>query len=618
MAYEVKSDAEIVPSPKRKRKDSPDNVKNKITKGKESWIEDSLKLSSNKTLTASIARAKAAELAENSEQLCNCGQPANQDHFLVDAENMKIHIKCQGSIELTEKIYGSKLTTLSKYIQGHININEEIETPFPDYRSAYMDVTSAPEQENLKNSSQKSEPKRLLSENEIFLISESNRIEKQIEERKTAANERKKKAENTRIKAKALAENISKADLKDAGPSKPNVVNAVKEKGNMKNPPETDYESESSSSYKQKKKKRNTRKSLDAKVGTEQYYHSNERRRTSIEDEIKNQAKAKTAVIYKKLQQAYATIKDVDLPLQPIMAASSGAVYEHWKRKLTEQRQSELDACKKADDNRSHKKTNQHMEVTSETKEHLENWPKLPQEKQEYELPKRSKRKAVNRDTINDPTEISNPYSPLSNLESSNNEDENNTEYEDNPQLRGRQRGSKKQTKQISQPNQSNKSRKMPPIIVSSLLAVDKAPPRQQPIKYIDAPPPEKNAWQQKKGPERELPRGLEQEPAQEHSSYGRQESHQGQRSATRMVGYLPPPLTSQSYNQAESITRENNTNHNNNSIGELFERVDTIGKLVDIPSIIRAYDNLIAHLRDAPENRRQGMATAYFLRMSF
>ncbi|KAG5864446.1 hypothetical protein JTB14_024290 [Gonioctena quinquepunctata] len=90
--YEAKSDSETLPSPKRKREDSPDNLKNKIKKGKEPWIEDSLKLTSNKTLTASIARARAVELAENSEQLCNCGQPANQVHFLVDAENMQIHI----------------------------------------------------------------------------------------------------------------------------------------------------------------------------------------------------------------------------------------------------------------------------------------------------------------------------------------------------------------------------------------------------------------------------------------------------------------------------------------------------------------------------------------------
>ncbi|KAG5864447.1 hypothetical protein JTB14_024291 [Gonioctena quinquepunctata] len=255
------------------------------------------------------------------------------------------------------------------------------------------------------------------------------------------------------------------------------MVNEINEKVNMKNYSETEYESESSSSYKQKKKKRNTRKSLDVKVGTDQFYHSNERRRTSIEDEIKNQAKIKTAEAYKILQQAYASIKDEgDLPIQPIMAASSGAVFEHWKRKFTERRQSELDACKKADDNRSHIKITQNMEVTPETKEHPENWPKLPQKKQEYKLPKRSiKRKAVNRATISDPTEISNSFSPLSNLESSNNEDENNTENEDNPQLRGRQRGSKKQTKQISQPNQSNKSRAMPPIVVSSLLAVGKA-----------------------------------------------------------------------------------------------------------------------------------------------
>ncbi|KAG5883387.1 hypothetical protein JTB14_012737 [Gonioctena quinquepunctata] len=52
--------------------------------------------------------------------------------------------------------------------------------------------------------------------------------------------------------------------------------------------------------------------------------------------------------------------------------------------------------------------------------------------------------------------------------------------------------------------------------------------------------------------------------------------------------------------------------------IGDLLERVNTIGQLVDIPSIIRAYDKLIAQLRVTPENFRQGVANAFFLNMSF
>ncbi|KAG5864448.1 hypothetical protein JTB14_024292 [Gonioctena quinquepunctata] len=76
----------------------------------------------------------------------------------------------------------------------------------------------------------------------------------------------------------------------------------------------------------------------------------------------------------------------------------------------------------------------------------------------------------------------------------------------------------------------------------------NKAAPRQQPIEYIDAPHPEKDAWQQKEGPERELPRGLEQEPAQEHSNYGRQESHQGQRNANTRTGNPGKPPAGSGY----------------------------------------------------------------------
>ncbi|KAG5862539.1 hypothetical protein JTB14_020196 [Gonioctena quinquepunctata] len=147
----------------------------------------------------------------------------------------------------------------------------------------------------------------------------------------------------------------------------------------------------------------------------------------------------------------------------------------------------------------------------------------------------------------------------------------------------------------------------------------DKAAPRQHPTEYIDAPQPEKIAWQQKKGPERELPRGQGQEPAREHSNYGRQESFQGQHDATtRTVGLPPPSFTPHSHNQAESLSRENNSNYNNNSIGELFERVDTIGQLIDIPRMIRGYDKLIAQLRNTPEHRRQEAAAFLFLNISF
>ncbi|KAG5862238.1 Protein ANTAGONIST OF LIKE HETEROCHROMATIN PROTEIN 1, partial [Gonioctena quinquepunctata] len=559
--HEAKSDTEASPSSKRKRKDSPDNEKNKMNKVKDSLIKDSLMLSSSKQLASSIVRATTVELSENNEQLCNCGQPANQDHFLVDAENMQIHIECQGSIELTERTYGNKLTTLSKYLQGQININEEIEAPFPEYNSAYMEVVNAPDHENSKNPSQKFEPKSSLSEEDKFLISKSKTLQKQRLDKKIAANEKAKKAENISTNAKSFIENISKADLKDAGPSKSNVVKEINEKVNKKNYSETEYESESSSSHKQKKKKRNIRKSLDVKVGTDQFYPSNERRRTIIEDEIKNQAKIKAVEGFKILQQAYSTIKaDDDLPMLEVSEASSSAVYQHWIKKLTEQRQPELDACKKAVDNRSHIKKNQNMEETPEIKEHPENYPKLPHKEQEYKLPNKSiKRKAANRATTSDPTEISNQFQPLTNDELSNNEEESNIENEDNPQLRGRQRGSNKQTKQTNQANQSNKQRTMPAIIVDSLLALDKASclrwkekyglerniqvaaldakryktaPRQQPTKYIDAPQPEKIAWQQKKGPERELPRGQGQEPAREYSNYGRQESFQGQHNA--------------------------------------------------------------------------------------
>ncbi|KAG5881773.1 hypothetical protein JTB14_021143 [Gonioctena quinquepunctata] len=122
---------------------------------------------------------------------------------------------------------------------------------------------------------------------------------------------------------------------------------------------------------------------------------------------------------------------------------------------------------------------------------------------------------------------------------------------------------------------------------------------QQQPIRYIDAPPPTESAWTKKRGPERELPRGQGQEPPREHSEQRRQEPPPGQHRIRQMVGTPPLPITpppqNSKHNQAESQFRANNPTQNNNIIGDLFERVDTIGQLIDIPRIIHLFDELIS-----------------------
>ncbi|KAG5881895.1 hypothetical protein JTB14_008708 [Gonioctena quinquepunctata] len=70
------------------------------------------------------------------------------------------------------------------------------------------------------------------------------------------------------------------------------------------------------------------------------------------------------------------------------------------------------------------------------------------------------------------------------------------------------------------------------------------------------APQPERKAWNENKGPERELPRGQGQEPTREHSNQGRQELSQGQHRIVQMVGtpllLIPPPPQNHNPNQAE------------------------------------------------------------------
>ncbi|KAG5862875.1 hypothetical protein JTB14_031872 [Gonioctena quinquepunctata] len=126
-----------------------------------------------------------------------------------------------------------------------------------------------------------------------------------------------------------------------------------------------------------------------------------------------------------------------------------------------------------------------------------------------------------------------------------------------------------------------------------------------------------RNPLNKNKGPERQLPRGQGQEPTREHSNHGRQESSQGQHRIVQTVGspLLPTTPPPPNHNQAEPQFYENNSIHNdNNNIGDLFERFDTIGQLIDVPKIIRFFDELIVKLRNTSKNRRNETAILFLL----
>ncbi|KAG5869159.1 hypothetical protein JTB14_000282 [Gonioctena quinquepunctata] len=164
---ETHSDSEILPSPKRKRKDSPDEEEKNMNKIKELLIQDSEKLSLSEQL---ISLAGQARLIDS---LCECGHVADKEHRLLDAQDGRSLFKCMGSIELTEKKYGRMLMTMAKYIAENIEKNTE-------FNSAYnMEVVNTPDQENSKIPSLEAEPESPISGENKYIADKSDALAKE-------------------------------------------------------------------------------------------------------------------------------------------------------------------------------------------------------------------------------------------------------------------------------------------------------------------------------------------------------------------------------------------------------------------------------------------------------